>query len=126
MISGETRGGDSTRYYIQPSVAAAFAALFSACSSFFRILLTSISTSHISLSTVTIRGTISSTTALKLLCVRRRAEGTRIPNQFKGSQEEGDGVVSFEVAGSEEGASKSVGEGDLSTFFEEGPAGDSE
>lgn len=55
--------------------------------------------------------------------MRRRAEGTRIPNQFKGSQEEIDGVVSFEVAGPKEGDSNPACE---ETFFEEGPAGDPE
>lgn len=58
--------------------------------------------------------------------MRRRAEGTRIPNQFKGSQEGGGEVVCFEVAGPEEGASNSACEDDLGTFSEEGPTGDSE
>lgn len=49
-----------------------------------------------------------------------------MPNQFKGSQEEGDEVVFFEVAGPEEGSSMSACKDDLGTFSEEGPAGDSE
>lgn len=58
--------------------------------------------------------------------MRRRAEGTRIPNQFKGSQEEVDEVVSFEVAGPKEGFSNSACEDDLDIISEAGPGRDSE
>lgn len=58
--------------------------------------------------------------------MRRRAGGTRIPNQFKGSQEEVDEVVSFEVAGPNEGVSNSACDDVLDIFSEEGPGGDSE
>lgn len=58
--------------------------------------------------------------------MRRRAEGTRIPNQFKGLQEVVDELVSFEVAGPKEGVSNSACKDNLDNSSEEDLAGDSE